>query len=214
MVSPPQKKNHLFNPDSYICTLKSNMCMQNAPHSCRHDTQRNDENTENNETTKTHKKTKTQKTKTTKTQKPQKTQKQQRKPKPKQNKRFCWCVLLPSFRGFCPEPVLGKECLPERTRHGDAAKQPPRKGRGGGLRPAHRPGTPARRTNFSHRRRPAPTHDPIPMQRHTASSRSRRRAHSACVHERTVMSLMPHCVWPTLYRQCHKVPEHDITSRQ
>ena len=48
MVSPPPKK-HLFNPDNYICTLKSNICMQNAPHSCRHDTQRNNENNENNE---------------------------------------------------------------------------------------------------------------------------------------------------------------------
>ena len=46
MVSP-HPKTHLFNTDSYICTLKSNICIQNALHSCRHDTQRNDENTEN-----------------------------------------------------------------------------------------------------------------------------------------------------------------------
>ena len=53
MVStPPKKKNHLFNPDSYTCTLKPNICMQNAPHSCRHYTQRNNENNENNENNK------------------------------------------------------------------------------------------------------------------------------------------------------------------
>ena len=52
MVSPPPKKNYLFNSDNYTCTLKSNICMQNAPHSCRHDTQRNNENNENNENNK------------------------------------------------------------------------------------------------------------------------------------------------------------------
>ena len=48
MVSPPSKTIP-FNPDNYTCTLKSSICMQNAPQSCRHETQRNSENNENYE---------------------------------------------------------------------------------------------------------------------------------------------------------------------
>ena len=46
---PPPQKTHQFNPDNYTCTLKSNICMQNAPLICRHETQRNNEHTENTE---------------------------------------------------------------------------------------------------------------------------------------------------------------------
>ena len=51
MVSPP--KTYLFNSENNTCAFKSSICMQNAPQSCRHETQRNNENNENKENTET-----------------------------------------------------------------------------------------------------------------------------------------------------------------
>ena len=45
--APP--KSYLFHFENNTCALKSSMCMQNAPQSCTHETQRNNENNENTE---------------------------------------------------------------------------------------------------------------------------------------------------------------------
>ena len=50
MVNPP--KTYLLNPENKTCTLKSSICMQIAPRSCRHETHKNNENTEHTHTQK------------------------------------------------------------------------------------------------------------------------------------------------------------------